>query len=319
MNRFALFAAAALVAAPALANDSTATLGAGGLVLVRADTVTMAKEDLFISPSKVTVDYVFRNNADEAKTYLVAFPMPDIEPGNYLDSDISIPAPEKENYMNFAVSVEGKDVAPKIEMRALSATLDVTDRLTALGIPLNPLSEDTAKKLKAIPAEKLKDLATLGAVIISDDGSVPAWTLRSTYYWEQTFPANAEIKVHHDYTPAVGSTFFYESALKEQNVGRDYCVDQGTASAIHKALLKGGQDNPYLNQRTLEYILTTGANWQGAIEDFRLVVDKESPDTLISFCGEGVKKIGPTQFEMRKKDFYPTDEFRLLLLSPMRP
>ncbi|MFT3986276.1 DUF4424 family protein [Aestuariivirga sp.] len=298
---------------------SIATLGAGGLVLVRADTVTMVKEDLFISPSKVSVDYVFRNNADEAKTYLVAFPMPDIEPDNYLNSDISIPEPEKENYMNFAVSADGKDVVPKIEMRALSATLDVTDKLTALGIPLNPLSDETAKTLKAVPADKLKELVTLGAIVTDDDGPRPAWTLRSTYYWEQTFPAKAEIKVHHNYTPAVGATFFYESALKEQNVGRDYCVDQSTAAAIHKAIVKGGADNPYLNQRTLEYILTTGANWQGSIEDFHLTVDKESPDTIISFCGDGVKKTGPTQFEMRKKDFYPTDEFRLLLLSPMQP
>ena len=60
----------------ALANDSVAEMGAGGLILVRADGVTMQSEDLFVSPSQVRVDYEFRNDAKETQNYLVAFPMP---------------------------------------------------------------------------------------------------------------------------------------------------------------------------------------------------------------------------------------------------
>ncbi|WP_182419623.1 DUF4424 family protein [Bartonella sp. HY038] len=39
----------------------------------------------------------------------------------------------------------------------------------------------------------------------------------------------------------------------------------------------------------------------GVIEDFRLIIDKGKPDALVTFCGDGVQKISPTQFEMRKK------------------
>ena len=34
---------------------------------------------------------------------------------------------------------------------------------------------------------------------------------------------------------------------------------------------------------------------------FRLVVDKGAPGNLVSFCGEGVRKISPTRFEMSVK------------------
>ena len=48
---------------------------------------------------------------------------------------------------------------------------------------------------------------------------------------------------------------------------------------------------------------------------FRLVVDKGSPDALVSFCGEGVRKIAPTQFEMRKDNFTPTRDLDVLILA----
>jgi len=66
----------------------------------------------------------------------------------------------------------------------------------------------------------------------------------------------------------------------------------------------------------VSYILTTANNWASSIKDFRLVVDKGSPDALVSFCGKGVKKIGPTQFEMRATDFYPEHELEILIATP---
>jgi hypothetical protein len=44
------------------------------------------------------------------------------------------------------------------------------------------------------------------------------------------------------------------------------------------------------------------------------VVDKGSPKNLVSFCGSGVKKIGPTQFEMRRTDWRPEKDLSILLL-----
>ncbi|MGH6907788.1 MAG: DUF4424 family protein, partial [Aestuariivirga sp.] len=203
MNR--LFAASLLLSAalalPVSANDSIATLGTGGLILVRADTITMEKEDLFVSADEVRVNYVFRNNDAEDRTYLVAFPMPRIDPQQYLESDISVPERNKENFMNFAVTVDGVKVEPTLEMRALSGGLDVTDLVTALGLPFNPLADETRAALAAIPREKLGPLIAMGAAVNFDGGALPAWSLKSTYYWQQKFPAKAPLAVAHTYTP----------------------------------------------------------------------------------------------------------------------
>jgi hypothetical protein len=68
----------------------------------------------------------------------------------------------------------------------------------------------------------------------------------------------------------------------------------------------------------IDYILTTGSNWAKPIGDFRLVVDKGKPGNLVSFCGEGVKKISPTQFEMRKRNWRPTSDLQVMILEPRR-
>jgi hypothetical protein len=45
------------------------------------------------------------------------------------------------------------------------------------------------------------------------------------------------------------------------------------------------------------------------------VVDKGDPRNLVSFCGDGVKNIGSTQFEMRKSDFTPDRNLYVLILK----
>jgi hypothetical protein len=149
--------------------------------------------------------------------------------------------------------------------------------------------------------------------------------LRTAYYWEQVFPAKAETVIEHRYQPSVGSTVATgldapnpRKAESFPDYEKKYCVDQQFVGAIERlrAAAKGrGQDNiPYTQQR-IDYMLKTGANWAGPIQDFRLVVSKSAPDSLISFCGDGVKKISPTEFEMRRGNFTPTKDLHLLILK----
>lgn len=65
----------------AVANDSQAALGIGGLALVKSADIRMDSEELFISEGRVTVDYVFTNTSGQDIDTLVAFPLPDIENG----------------------------------------------------------------------------------------------------------------------------------------------------------------------------------------------------------------------------------------------
>ena len=48
---------------------------------------------------------------------------------------------------------------------------------------------------------------------------------------------------------------------------------------------------------------------------FRLVVDKGKPDNLVSFCMDGVRKISPTQFEVRKTNFEPRRDLPVLIVE----
>jgi len=71
------------------------------------------------------------------------------------------------------------------------------------------------------------------------------------------------------------------------------------------------QHAPY---QALSYILTTGANWAKPIADFKLTVERDAGE-LVSFCWDGeVKKISPTRFEMRKKNFLPKRDLDLIFV-----
>ena len=74
-----------------------------------------------------------------------------------------------------------------------------------------------------------------------------------------------------------------------------------------------------IGEQRIGYVLTTGANWRAPIHDFQLVVDKGASENLISFCGSGVRKTGPTRFEIRRTDWRPDRDLKLLILFPRRP
>ena len=66
------FGVAAALAAPAVANDTMATLSAGGLQFITSDKVAMVAEDLTVSPDRVTVVYRFKNNSASDEHALIA-------------------------------------------------------------------------------------------------------------------------------------------------------------------------------------------------------------------------------------------------------
>jgi hypothetical protein len=132
-----LVAAALVAAAPALANDTTAELAAGGLIFVRNENVEMRSEDLMISAKEISVRYRFYNKSDKDVRVLVAFPMPDIkveEP----DQNISVPTDDPVNFLAFATTVNGEPAVTQVEQRVIAGGLDRTQLLRSLGIPLAP-------------------------------------------------------------------------------------------------------------------------------------------------------------------------------------
>src|SRR6185295_15524304 len=94
-----------------------------------------------------------------------------------------------------------------------------------------------------------------------------------------------------------------------------YCMDSSFLDAVEQARLaqKSEYGAPFSEER-ISYILTTGGNWARPIGKFRLVVDKSDAGSLVSFCGEGVKKIGATQFQMILNNFVPNSNLHVLFL-----
>jgi hypothetical protein len=326
-----LLAGAAAIA-PAFANDTTAELTTGGLVFVQNDNVEMRSEDLSISAKEISVRYRFFNTSDKPVTVLVAFPMPEIRLNGPADN-ITVPSEDPLNFLAFKTIVNGKSVEAKVEQRAIAVGLDRTALLRGLGIPLSPHLKPTTDALDRLPRDKWNELIRLGIGEIEtydagkgqEEHLAPRWGVHTTYYWEQTFPAKAETAIEHRYQPSVGGSVQTSLAsppsMKEawyQEYQRKYCIDKTLNDTLARARrdAKSEFGAPYSEER-ISYILKTGANWSGPIKDFRLVVDKGAADSLVSFCGEGVKKIGATQFEMRKTDFTPENDLSVLILKKL--
>jgi Domain of unknown function (DUF4424) len=325
-----LLCAVAAVAMPARANDSSAALATGGLIFVHNDNVEMRSEDLLISAKEIVVRYRFFNTSDKPITTLVAFPMPEVKREGP-DDLITLPTEDPVNLLAFATKVNGETVATKVEQRALALGLDRTQFLRDLGIPLAPHLQATNDALDRLPSDKWDDFIRLGIAEIDTydagkgemDHLSPRWSLQTTFYWEQTFPPNAETAIEHRYQPSVGesvqTSLGNPAVVKEdwyKEYEEKYCLDKELTAALARARREARSQfgAPYSEQR-IAYILKTGANWAGPIKDFRLVVDKGVAESLVSFCGDGVRKIGATQFEIRKTDFTPEDDFSVLILK----
>lgn len=315
-------------AAPAArANDSSAELRAGGLVLAKTNAIVMASEDLYLSKDKIRVVYEFENVSGADVTATVAFPLPDLPPG---EEPIEIPNVASDNFVNFATTVDGAPVALSVEQRAFIGDMDVTARLAANGIPMSPRHPNVSAAVLALPEATRAALAKDGLVERQDYnagrgwevGYAAAWTLKTKFYRTQTFPAGRRVRVEHSYQPVAGYSVgallalpkSAEWAKERAEMVRTYCVDGRFERAIRQKLR--GRTEVLMPEVTFGYVLKTGANWAGPIRQFRLVVDKGAPDNLVSFCATGVTRISPTQYEVRKTNFTPTQDLAVLILNP---
>jgi hypothetical protein len=328
MRRLAVLCAV-VVAAPALANDTSAVIAAGGLEFVSNNTITMASEELFISAEEIRVVYQFRNDTDADQSVLVAFPMPDIDADPW--SPIAFPEGPEDNPFGFQTAFDGVPVQAELHEYAYAAGVDRTDYLRELGVPLLPFGPAAAAAVEGLDRVVIAEMLHLGLVVPDefDAGNGwelhhrPFWTWRAAYTWEATFPAHETVEVVHRYKPSVGGTAgisFLNEADGDYDPAREYaekyCVDEALRNAVLKTAKPGEPWTAPFTERWISYIVSTGSNWAGgAIERFRLVVDKGEAGNLVSFCGTGVKKNGPTTFEMVATGFWPQRELDILILQ----
>jgi hypothetical protein len=332
MRPLALASLAVLAAVGnALANDTMATLGTGGLVFVQTEAVKMVSEDLYVSPEQVRVTYEFRNDTDTDAKSLVAFPMPDITGSP--DFMTAIPTDDPKNIFGFRTLIDGKPVDAALHQYAFAHNIEYTDLLLDKGIPLAPQSRAAIDAVEALGDDEQIELFNLGLVapLEFDSGQgwekhyYPVWTLRSTYSWAAEFPAGETVTVEHTYRPSVGGTVAvtflsepYDGYDPASEYLRKYCTDDAFVNAVKKTLTS--PDEPYsapFTESWISYIWSTGGNWSGSVGRFHLTIDKGDPRNLVSFCWDGeVRKTSPTTFEMEAEDWWPpwNRELEILLL-----
>jgi hypothetical protein len=327
----ALLASAVLcLSGTAIADDSSAALGMGGIVLTQSEDIRMAAEDLYISPTKIHVRFDFANDSGKDIDTVVAFVLPDIDTSEFTESAIGTVTSDPINFVGFRITADGRKVPFQVEQRAIYQGRDVTAIVKAAGLPINIVAAgayDTMKKLtptnrKMLEARGLTDSE-------SGEDEHPHWTVQTRFYWSQKFPAGKTVVFEQNYQPVTGQAFFMNEELGptvkgDYSYAKNYCIDAPTRAEIEKqlAISKAAhrQDGAILYALTTDYILVTGNNWKGPIGHFHMTLDKEKPDNVLSLCLDGdLKKTGPTTFEATRENFAPAHDIHLLVLEQRPP
>ncbi len=339
-----LILALTLVAAPALANDGFGGLTATGLTFGKTEAIAMDSEDLFLSPTQVRVDYVFRNLTDRDVTGEIIFPLPPISLADQQYSAFNLPEDRgRDNLVNFTVRADGAAIPVGIDRIAVlepedkwdrppvatydTPGQDVTELVTAAGLPLTVDSDAVIADLTARPLDELKALEAQGLVGLWDDGNggleiLPLWSIVLRYHWTQTFPAGQVVKIGHAYDnyPS-GGLFTWADPPEDyhRDLQQKYCIDSGTSKAIVKAIKQPGTDGDYGSAFDIAYVLRTANSWAAPIGHFSLTLDKGDVKNVISLCADGVTKTGPTTFVVEKDNYTPDRDLDILVVTPLEP
>ena len=306
----------------AFANDSTARVAAGGISFTKSTDIRMLEEVLQISTREVRVKFRFFNESDHDINTTVAFPMPVYgwNPGvSALDANVK-------PITTFNVLVNSRNVSTTTHRKALIGDLDVTDRLRELGLSDKQIfdtfggcriDEDLACDLSA------NQIMTIG-LLWPKKGRFPQWKIAATVLWEQTFPAGKEIVIEHSYSPFVGEIYTVPYQKKhnytssdilptqyKQNDPKEACINEDIRQTIQNSINKHvtkGATTITVRRKDVEYILATGRNWKGPIGEFRLLVEKDTADQIISLCfPDKPRKINSKTYEFVQRNFMPQD------------
>ena len=320
-------------ALPALGDDGAASVGVGGIQLIREPRVSMEEERLTISATQITVEFDFLNDTDKDITTEVAFPVPPYD-RKFLDA--SYP----KGLDDFRLWIDGRETKYQIDARAMLKGVDYSALLRKLGVDVASLGHFTDNDPKrGVPyspdVEKLsdaqrEDLKRLG--LIRSDNGFMGWTVVKRYHWTQTFPAHKALHVRHTYSPILGFGMLQpevsdpvprrEKTPEFAAAIRDSCIDAPLQNTLTAAAQKEKEDNGYILSEWVDYILTTANTWKTPIKSFELVVERPEPTTptkdepgrhwLVSFCWDGpVEQLDANRFLARASDLVPSRELHV--------
>jgi hypothetical protein len=323
----------------AWADAGAVSIAVGGLVARRETRVVMAKEVLLISLEKIVVDYDFCNDSDQNVTTEVAFPVPP-----YFQSV------DAASFSDFKLSIDGKPVSFKVEVKAMFKGKDVTDILVKNKLDVASFGRfegvgTHCRNFIRLQESEKKRLVGMGIIEAPDSISCPAnWEVHLQYHWTQTFPAHSTTHIRHEYSPASGTDLegsikalqsapTPELARTNPKLWKDSGADEISRFCLAPEQLRGliqrikGNKHPNTNYgdfevRWVDFVLTTANTWQQPIEDFTLIVERPKPESeeeendevLMSFCppqNAKVEKLDADHTLVHLTNFVPTAELHI--------
>ena len=317
-----LILVASLASSAALAAEGAPSIAVGGIVITHENHISIAKEVLTVSQSKVVVDYDFSNISDADINSDLAFQMPDYE------SDQR--PPSSQGFEDFKAWVNQKPVQYAIEVKATANGHDYTSLLRSMGIDIQSFGHTYdhkgASQIEQLTQKQKDRLLKAGLLVKPNDA--PNWAVRKKYSWTQTFPAHSTTHIRHEYTPALG----HSNSIAYATTGDASKIDSELASVcptpeLLNALRKGMQQPRHADG--IDYVdfnVTTANTWVMPIVDFTLIADpapesrspgsSSSAGNFASFCWDGpVEKAGDNQLRAHMTDFTPIKELRVGFLQ----
>lgn len=322
-------------------NDSTARIGTTGIELTKTEAIEMRRELLTISQREIKVEYDFYNQRDNPIKTLVAFPMPRYS----YDLGVSQYHINNGPIKNFIVFSDGHLQETQPHYKAFLNGRDISEELNAAGLTREQIYITFADCSKwddglqcNISDEKKELLVKIGALTYAGgetfpppDIFAPTWDVEQTLVWTQEFKPKKITTVVHTYTPLIGGIYnypIYDFTLDENYViqaatiskdNSEACIDDAFKRAYKSKLnllKQAGAKNVMVMLEDVEYVLGTGKNWAGPIQDFTLRIKKENKDQLVSLCFPGKPtRVDPLTLEFKHKNFVPQDKLVVYFYS----
>ncbi|HAT30751.1 MAG TPA: hypothetical protein DCW29_07830 [Janthinobacterium sp.] len=177
----------------------------------------------------------------------------------------------------------------------------LTDEQIAYYPSQSPFPEKKVPPLNAKQQKTLIGAGLLAKLSYEDENEwVPAWAVQISYVWQQKFPANKIVRIHHEYSPFI--TAGPGASYMDENLTKTYCAD----GDFLKAWKRLGSHGRFGGANQVSYILRSANTWKNGIEDFTLNLVKKNPDEVVSLCFPGsFSKINPTTLQVHLKNFKP--------------
>ncbi len=299
-----------LISLSVYANDTAGSiLPTGGVAFKKQDGIKMQVEALYIRPYQVEVNYLFENTTDKDIAAQMFFPLPQMpaieqylgdESHNY-NFQLWINGEPKPYQTHWSITQNERDITQDVAVLFKQPEEVITDQKLAMRI--YKLPEDMRKQLQD------KKIIEWDWTLDREEGEIQTWIpfhdiewkKQISYSWEQNFPAHKTLSIRHTYTP----TAIYN------NVGTPFskCINEKEEPYKSFAYIpeeENAYSIPHLQARNyLQYILTTANNWQGAIENFNLLV--ESPLKSVG-CFDGQPFYGEQYYTVNRQNYTPQSD-----------